>query len=191
MVGELRTEIKVHRPVNSLLKAIHDAVRGLRREINLSGDSPWSRQLTAIRTEVSNLLRAEIETAPARVRRLLRPRQAQRNRPHARSGSTRRQRGRHLVEFVGACRNYASELAINEVATRTRSELEIYLESGTKVLIEALRHATHADRAFRQSQVDAAISCAGSTFGAEYAGFWPRPRKSRCARGGRAQIGPR
>ena len=61
MVSDLRTELKAHRPVSSLLKGIHDAARGLRSEIDLSGDSPWSRQLTAIRTEVSNVLRAEIE----------------------------------------------------------------------------------------------------------------------------------
>ena len=60
MVSDLRTELKAHRPVSSLLKGIHDAARGLRSEIDLSGNSPWSRQLTAIRTEVSNVLRAEI-----------------------------------------------------------------------------------------------------------------------------------
>ena len=60
-VNDLRSELKAHRPVTSLLKNIHDAARGLRTEIDLSGDSPWSRQLTAIRTEVSNVLRGEIE----------------------------------------------------------------------------------------------------------------------------------
>ena len=61
MVNDLRGELKARRPVTSLLKNIHDAARGLRTEIDLSGDSPWSRQLTAIRTEVSNVLKAEIE----------------------------------------------------------------------------------------------------------------------------------
>jgi hypothetical protein len=64
MVNDLRSELKAHRPVTSLLKNIHDAARGLRTEIDLSGDSPWSRQLTAIRTEVSNVLRGEIESTP-------------------------------------------------------------------------------------------------------------------------------
>ena len=76
MVNDLRDDLKIHRPVTALLKTIHDAARGLRTEIDLSGDSPWSRQLTAIRTEVSNVLRAEIESTPGRVRRLLRPRPA-------------------------------------------------------------------------------------------------------------------
>ena len=61
LVSELRVEIRAHRPVTSLLKAIHDAARGVRTEMDLSIDSPWSRQLVHIRTEVSNLLKAEIE----------------------------------------------------------------------------------------------------------------------------------
>ena len=67
MVSDLRTELKARRPVTSLLKNIHDAARGLRTEIELSGDSPWSRQLTAIRTEVSDVLRAEIKSTPGHV----------------------------------------------------------------------------------------------------------------------------
>ena len=61
LVRELRVEHKAHRPITALLKAIHDAVRGVRTEMDLSVNSPWSRQLVHIRTEVSNLLRAEIE----------------------------------------------------------------------------------------------------------------------------------
>ena len=77
MVGDLRDELKAHRPVTSLLKNIHDAVRGVRTEIDLSGDSPWSRQLMAIRTEISNLLsEPKSRRRSGRVRRLLRPRPA-------------------------------------------------------------------------------------------------------------------
>ena len=76
-----------------------------------------------------------------------------------------------LVEFVGACRNYANELAVNEATVRSYSELQHYLESGTKVLLDALRHAGDADRQFRQSQMDAAIRFCRVVFGADYAGL--------------------
>src|SRR5262249_18614906 len=33
----------------ALLKEIHDAARGLRTELDLSGDQPWGRQLAAVR----------------------------------------------------------------------------------------------------------------------------------------------
>ena len=171
MVSDLRAELKAHRPVTSLLKNIHDAARGLRTEIDLSDDSPWSRRLTAIRTEVSNVLKTEIESTPGRVRRLLRPRPAKDIAPGSLLDAMDVNEAEMLVEFVGACRNYASELAVNEMTVRSYSELQLYLESGTKVLLDALRHAGDADRPFRQSQVDAAIRFCRTVFGADYAGL--------------------
>jgi hypothetical protein len=170
-VDELRTELKARRPVTSLLKAIHDAARGLRTEIDLSSDSPWSRQLTAIRAEVSKVLKAEIEAAPGRVRQLLRPRPVGEIAANARLDEHDVAEAEMLVEFVGACRNYAGELAVNEATMRSYSDLQTYLEVGTKVLLDSLRQAGDSDRPFRQSQVEAAIRFCKAVFGAEYAGL--------------------
>ena len=76
MVAELKIDLRRGGSVSitSLLKSIHDTARGLRTELDLAVDSPWSRQLATIRAEISDALRAEIESTPGRVRRLLRPR---------------------------------------------------------------------------------------------------------------------
>ncbi len=171
MVGELRYELRAGRPIVSMLKAIHDAARGLRSEMDLSVESAWSRQLAAIRAEVSSLLKAEIEATPGLVRRLLRPRPAKDIAPGSLLDSIDINEAEMRVEFVGACRHYASELAVNEVTTRAHSELTLHLETGTKVLLNSLRHAGDADRPFRQSQVDAAIRFCRTVFGSEYAGL--------------------
>jgi hypothetical protein len=171
MIAELRAELKRGRGVMSLLKPIHDAARALRTELDLSLDSVWGRQLASIRTEISNLLKAEIETTPGRVRRLLRPRPAREIVPGSVLDALDVNEAETLIEFVGACRNYASELAINEVTLRSFSELQQYLETGTKTLLDGLRHANEADRPFRQSQVDAAIRFCKRVFGADYAGL--------------------
>jgi hypothetical protein len=171
MMRDLRAELKAHRPVTSLLKAIHDAARGLRTEMDLSVDSPWSRQVVAIRTEVSNMLKAEIESTPGHVRRLLRPRPVKEIASGSLLNAIDVSDAEMLVEFVAACRNYASELAVNEATMRSFSELQHYLETGTKVLLDALRHAGDADRLFRQSQLDAAIRFCRIVFGADYAGL--------------------
>jgi hypothetical protein len=170
-VSELRTELKAGRPVAAMLKEIHDAARGLRTEMDLSYDSPWSRQLAAIRSDVSDLLRGEIESTPGRVRRLLRPRPVKEIAPGSVLDSVDVNEVESRVEFVGVCRNYAGELAISEVTLRTYSDLAQYLETGTRILLDALRHAVDADRPFRQSQVDAAIRFCRAVFGAEYAGL--------------------
>ena len=74
-----------------------------------------------------------------------------------------------LVEFVGACRYFANELAINEMTQRTFSEFQHYLDSGMQALLDGVRHAGQADRSFRQSQVDAAVRFCAKVFGPNYA----------------------
>jgi hypothetical protein len=74
-----------------------------------------------------------------------------------------------LVGFVGTARNFASELAINEMTQRTFSELQQYLDNSARALLDGLRHAGAGDRSFRQSQVDAAVRFCAKAFGREYA----------------------
>lgn len=169
-VGELKADLQrgQHLAVISLLKYVHDAVRGMRSELDLGHDSPWGRQLAAIRSEVSNALKTEIEQTPGRVRRLLRPRPPGKSAP-ARLDPTDVAETEALIELLGACRNYASELAISEVTLRAYSELEQYLDSGPRTLVEGLRGADAADRAFRQLQVEAAVRFCAKVFGPQYA----------------------
>lgn len=166
-----RAELKGGRPVTSMLKAIHDAARGLRSEMDLSIDSVWSRQVAAIRADVSSLLKQEIESTLGAVRRLLRPHPAKDIPPVSVLDASEINEAAIRVEFVDACRHYASELAVNGVTTRCYSELTTYLETGTKVLLDSLRIAGNADLPFRQSQTEAAIRFCRIVFGGEYVGL--------------------
>ncbi len=171
MVGELKSELRTGRgvAVGALLKSIHDAARGLRTEIALSVDSPWGRHLAALRTDISNLLKGEIESMPGRVRRLLRPRAAKEIAPGSLVDRSEVVDTEALIAFVDTCRLYASELAINEVTQRAWLELQQYLEANTQGLVDALRQAGDRDRNFRQSQLDAAVRFSSTVFGADYA----------------------
>jgi hypothetical protein len=171
MVGELKADLKRGGgvPMTSLLKGIHDSARGVRTELDLPVDSPWGRQLAAIRADISTVLKAEIESAPGRVRRLLRPRPAREIVAGTALDPSDVADTEALIQLLGACRNYASELAVSEMTTRVHGELQQYLDSGTKTLLEGLRSAGAADRPFRQSQVDAAVRFCGIVFGQEYA----------------------
>lgn len=155
--------------VATTLKHIHDAARGLRTELDFPGDSNWGRQLAAIRAEISSVLETQIDAAPGRVRRLLRPRPAR----EIAAGSTLDAGDvadtEGLVELVNACRYFASDLAISEVTSRSCQDLEQYLDTGTQSLIDGLRAAGPAEYPFRQSQVQAAIRFCAKLFGQEYA----------------------
>lgn len=171
MVNELGADLKSGRgiAVGALLKDVHDAVRGLRTELDLAGESPWARQLAAIRADISNLLSGEINLMPGRVRRLMRPRPAKEIMPGSTVDAEEVAEAEFLVGFVMACRNYASELAINEITQRTFTELQQCLDAGTRALLDALRNCGDAEQAFRQSQVDAAVRFCAKVFGQEYA----------------------
>jgi hypothetical protein len=171
LVGELKSDLHSGRgvAVGALLKIIHDAARGLRTEMELSGDTAWGRQLAALRAQISDLLKSEIESMPGRVRRLLRPRPSTEIRANAVLDAGDVEETEALVEFVGNCRYFANELAINEMTRRAFSELQQYLDSGMRTLLDGLRHAGESDRSFRQSQVDAARRFCGKVFGADYA----------------------
>ncbi len=171
LVGELRNDLRGGRgvAVGALLKTIHDSARGLRTELDLPVDSTWGRTLAAQRAQVADLLRSEIESMPGRVRRLLRPRPSIEIRPNSVLDVEDVAETEALVEFVCACRYFAGELAINEMTQRTFSELQQYLDSGTRALLDGLRHAGAGDRSFRQSQVDAAARFCAKVFGRDYA----------------------
>jgi hypothetical protein len=169
MVAELRNDLRSGQgiAVGSLLKTIHDSARGLRTELALPVDSTWGRALAAQRTQISDLLRTEIESMPGRVRRLLRPRPSREIRPNSVLDPAEVAEVEALVEFVGICRYFAGELAINEMTQRALTELRQYLDNGTQALLEGLRQAGEPDRAFRQSQVDAAVRFCSNVFGRE------------------------
>jgi hypothetical protein len=171
MVDELKDDLRGGRSlaVMALLKCVHDAVRGVRSELDLAVDSSWGRRLAAIRSEVSSALRTEIESTPGRVRRLLRPRPVGKAARAAPLDPGEVAETEALIGLLGACRHYASELAVSEVTLRAYTELQQYLDARTRLLVEGLRGGEAADRPFRQSQVDAAVRFCAKVFGAQYA----------------------
>ena len=153
----------------SLLKDIHDAARGLRTELDLSADSAWARQLAAIRGQLAIALRPEIESAPGRVRRMLRVRAAKDIVPGSVLDAGDVADTAELIGFVALCRTYANELAINEMTMRAYSEVQNYLETHVEPLLEGLRATGKADRSYRQSQFEAGVRFCAKVFGPEYA----------------------
>jgi hypothetical protein len=170
-VRELAGDLKSGRgiAVSALLKDVHDALRGLRTELDLPPDSSWSRQLATLHADIARLLTSEIELMPGRVRRLMRPRPSKEIAANSRLDPHDIEDTEALIVFVLTCRKYASELAINEVTQRSFNELLHLLDSGTRALLDALRSAPAHERMFRLSQLDAAVRFCGKVFGQEYA----------------------
>lgn len=168
---ELRSDIKrgQFKDIADNLKTLHDGMRGLRTELDLRTDSTWGRALSGIRTEISNSLQSEIESVPGRVRRLLRQGPNKDVTVNSRIDPVDVEEVAALIDFVAICRNYASELAINEVSLRAYTELQQYVETATQNLVESLRVEDPKVRAFRKMQMQAAIRFCDVLFGPDYA----------------------
>lgn len=171
MISGLRDSVKAGRgaEVATQLKDVHDAVRALRTELDFSSDSGWARQLAAFRSDVSKLLQAEIENLPGQVRRVLRPRPPKEIGPSGVLDPSDVDEIEAKLVLAAACRNYSGELAFSEATRRIHSDLQNYFDSGTQVLIDRLRTSPPGERAFRQSQVDAAVRFCAKLFGADFA----------------------
>lgn len=176
IVGELRNDIRrgQFKTISDHLKTLHDSVRGLRTELDIRSDSAWGRQLSSIRAEISNALQSEIDGVPGRVRRLLRQRPDKDINANSRIDPTEVDETAALIDFVATCRNYASELAINEVTMRAYNDLQQYIEKATETLVESLRGGDPKAKAFRRMQVTAAIRFCDVLFGPDYASLMSR-----------------
>jgi len=159
LAASLRADIKRghFENVAEHLKTLHDGVRGLRTELDFRNDSTWGKQLMSIRADISNALQSEIDSVPGRVRRILRQRPDKDIPAGAKVDASEVDETAALIDFVAVCRTYASELAINEVTLRTYSDLQHYVEQSTEALVQSLRAGDIKSRAYRQTQVTAAI----------------------------------
>jgi len=170
LVTDLRQDMKQGR-LDSLslrLKAIHDCLRGLRTELDVRKDSAWGKRLSAIRVDISNTLRSELEGIPTRVRRVLRQR-PDKEMQGLQFDQTETEKTAALIDFAAVCRNYASELAINEVALRTFSDVQHYIESTTESLVESLRASGVNTHPYRRMQAEAAVRFCEVLLGRDYA----------------------
>ncbi|NVO14484.1 MAG: hypothetical protein HXX10_10645 [Rhodoplanes sp.] len=151
------------------LKEVHEAVRGLRSEINMVSGSGPARQLAAVRAGVADAFKSELETIPGRVRRIIRIVPGK----HLPRGSTvdaaEVTEIEGLLTFLSACKIVASELALNEITLRVLSELQSQLDNGSRSILDVLRACDPNELSYRKAQMDAATRFCAKILGDEYA----------------------
>lgn len=151
------------------LRDLHEAVRGLRSEINMVSGSGPARQLAAVRAGVADAFKSELETIPGRVRRIIRivPGKHLPRGSAIDAGEVAEIEG--LLTFLAACKIYASELALNEITLRVLSELQSQLDNGSRSILDVLRACDPNELSYRKSQMDAATRFCAKILGDEYA----------------------
>jgi len=151
------------------IKKFHDLARGLTAELDVSVGTRWTKILAQLRADTANLLRSQIDGLPGQTRKVLRPRPKDEITSGAVLDPHEIADIEASLEILGACRMCAGEIALNEITLRVSSELENCLDTATQALLDSIRQATPQDRAYRQSQLDAAVRFSAKVFGKRYA----------------------
>lgn len=170
MNEELRSAFQTGRlpAAVSLVRAIQDAVRALRVEVDFSADCALNRDLGRLRAEASDLLAAEIKNTPGLVRRLLRVGSGRGAASNGDLDALTVAEVESRIELLSACRASADDLALNQLAPRLHAELQNVLDNATERLLESFRKTAKADREAMQGQLGAALRFSATLFGPEH-----------------------
>ena len=155
--------------IGAMLKKIPNFARGLPARLDVPADSPWGRQLTAIRSELSDRLRTEIASLPDRVLLLLDPRPAKKISSDSVLDRREVAEMEAMVEFARTCGVYAAQLHLQQTIWKTFESLRNYLKTVRPALLDGLRSAGKTERNFRHSQLAAAVRICAKVIDGDYA----------------------
>lgn len=170
------------------LREYHDIHRQTLVALDLDDVPHWHRRLGALRKELSGLVGRYLEAAPGLVRRALRV--------ESLAGSFGAGFDRDAFEdadfavqvYVEA-RAAAESLALNEVLTRTRRDIERTLELLTERLVSEMKAAQVFDRDALTAATDGAIRLCRLVFGEDYAAVLRKNRDLGLQRGPQRATG--
>lgn len=152
------------------LKEYHLLSRNLRATFDLDNvPCDWSRRLAELRMKISQRLERELGDLLPTLRRSVRTMRSFANRPLVKPDIIDVERSRMLIEIFDVSRLAVSELALNELVQRVRSEVESYFQAATQALIDEVRSSSGDRLVICQAYATAAVKLAESLYGQAHA----------------------
>lgn len=167
------------------LRAYHECVRYITIALDLDTVPSFAKRLAASRRAISELVAAEIETAPGHMRRALRV-GADRG---GRFDMAAAEDAERSLRILVAARNAMDSLALNEMITRTRKTVEQSIEVLTNRVMDELKTARAEEREASVAAADAAIRFAAILFGEDYAAVLKKNRDQLVQKAGIRLVG--
>ena len=149
------------------LREFREIVRALRTAMDLSGDSKWVRQIAKLRSEMAKNLTVELDSLPGRIRRLLRIQsmdEGAQEIDHIEVTEVE-----ELIDLLSVCRDCAEEIALNEITSRVKNDIQNFLDTQSGLLMDNVRIAKDATLEFRIMQIGVCIRFCEKVFGPAHA----------------------
>lgn len=151
----------------AFLKAVRNfgaTARALGTEIDLPADGPHARKLAQLRAEMAECVRSDLQDLSPRVRRLVRPRDKERN-------FEEHEVTRLLadIDLLLIARSFAEEIALNALSGRVYGEVKDLLDTGVPQLMERYRAANEKQKPDLRERLKSIAKVTAKIFGDEYA----------------------
>jgi hypothetical protein len=146
------------------VRGFGSTARALSTEIDLQADGTHARSLAALRREMAESVRSDLQDLAPRVRRLVRPRGQERSLEEhevARLAAD--------LDLLLIARSYAEEIALNALSSRVFLEVRDLLDTGTPQLMERLRAADEKTKPALRARLATVVDVSAKIFGSEYA----------------------
>ncbi|MCV6546069.1 MAG: hypothetical protein OIF56_02110 [Cohaesibacter sp.] len=150
-------------------------IRALETELEIPVQCPWAKSLSAMKTEMSDMLEKEISTSAGLIRKALR---APKEGTAEVADENLLQDATRAAQIFHHAERMKDSLAINEIVRKVRKELDQTFEVLTKSLVERTRHATGADVEICKTLGDAAVIFATHLVDEDYANSFQRQLKA-------------
>lgn len=167
------------------LRGYHETSKNLALLMAVEIVPAWMRRIGAAKVMISEAVSRRMEPAPGLVRRALRVESAAADFA-GRYDPSAYEDAEFAVRLSIEARLAAESLAVNELAGRTRKQIEQTLEVVSAKLMDDLKSSQALDKRTLLEAVDAAIRLSAVVFGEDYAAVLRKSRDLAAARSARA-----
>jgi len=121
--------------------------------------------ISQLRSKLSDRLSSKLEEAPRLIKTALKADADGMNEPAMEDVVA----AENVLQLMQICRSSADELALNELLSRVRREIELFMNAMGDAAVEALRSSTSAQRNAAKARADIAVYLTRIVFGDEIA----------------------
>jgi hypothetical protein len=169
--------------VDEMLWDLREAIAGVSTELDFTGETRWSRQLTGIREGVSHHLRAELAVVPERIARVLTLCKAAAAQRATAPAAVEVDAATAGIAFASALEPHAGDFGLSADIGRMRTDASDEIKRATATLVDGVRGGCGLERVNCLLQVAALL--AGMLRGKDFAAGLVRAAEAAVAAGRR------